>query len=506
MRARVKRFWQELTIKKKIMVFSEFVFFIILFSVSLEFWLLKFSLVDFRGILGTNAITNQVILTLKEETALFEEYMKNDRGAYSDEEKLLVLKEAIKSTNTAIQSLPDSYEKIGAERFARTQSLKNAYEVYRKARDEMLLLPERSERYIQRLYEVYEMQEYLISYAETLMNMTIEDGDNAYQRKVPLMIVLPYFVIILGVLLLCGMVFFARLMNKSMIEPVLKVVEASKKIAENDFFIDDIVVENEDELGEMVHAFNKMKFATGEYITALEDQRKTLDLLHEEELSKLEMEKQLEVIHLELLKSQIHPHFLFNTLNVIAGMANLEDAQTTEKMIKALSNLFRHNLKTPEVEVELDKELKVLEDYMFLQQMRFGNRISYEINCEVDREKRMVPSFIFQPLAENAIIHGIAPKEDGGKILVHIWEYCENLWITINDTGVGMDEEVLEKLREELSDQTLKETGIGIKNVYQRIKTLYQKSTFEIYSRKEEGTLIKISIPIGGTRESISGR
>lgn len=504
MKARIKRFWQELSIKKKILVFSEFVFFILLFSISLEFWLLKFSLVDFKGILGTNATANQVVLSLKEEQTLFEDYMKNEKGSYEDGEKRAALEKAMHGTRNAIQALPVSYQKIGAERFARTQALKNAYEVYIGERDALLVLPEGNERYIPRLYEVYEMQEYLISYAEVLMNMAIEDGDRAYREKMPVMVIVPYLVIMAGVLLLFGMVPFARIMNKSIILPVLKVVDASKKIAENEFFIEDIEVENEDELGEMVHAFNKMKFATGEYIKALEDQRKTLDLLHEEELSRLEMEKQLDAIHLELLKSQIRPHFLFNTLNVIAGMANLEDAQTTEKMIKALSNLFRYNLKTPEAQVELTKEIKVLEDYMFLQQMRFGSRVSYEISCEVDREKCMVPSFIFQPLAENAIIHGIAPKEEGGKILIHIWEYNESLWISINDTGIGMEEDALERLRSELSGQSVKETGIGIKNVYQRVKTLYPESTFEIYSRKEEGTLVKISIPLGGTRESIS--
>lgn len=118
-------------------------------------------------------------------------------------------------------------------------------------------------------------------------------------------------------------------------------------------------MQNEDELGELVHAFNKMKYATGEYIMALEEKRKTLDLLHEEELEKLETEKRLEMIKLELLKSQINPHFLFNTLNVISGMARLEEAQTTEKMILALSSLFRYNLKTPEQFVLLAKELNV---------------------------------------------------------------------------------------------------------------------------------------------------
>ena len=120
---------------------------------------------------------------------------------------------------------------------------------------------------------------------------------------------------------------------------------------------------------------------------ALEEKRKTLDLLHEEELGKLETEKRLEMIKLELLKSQINPHFLFNTLNVISGMAKLEEAETTEKMFLALSSLFRYNLKTPEQSVPLAKELKVVADYMYLQQMRFGERIRYELNCKVEDRK-----------------------------------------------------------------------------------------------------------------------
>lgn len=137
----------------------------------------------------------------------------------------------------------------------------------------------------------------------------------------------------------------AALMKETIMAPIFKLVHASQKIAANDFFIRDVEVDNKDELGELVRAFNKMKYATGEYIQALEEKRKTLDLLHEEELEKLETEKRLEMTKLELLKSQINPHFLFNTLNVIGGMASLEEAETTEKMIRALSALFRYNLK-----------------------------------------------------------------------------------------------------------------------------------------------------------------
>ena len=195
-----------------------------------------------------------------------------------------------------------------------------------------------------------------------------------------------------------------------------------------------------------------------------------------------------------LFRSQINPHFLFNTLNVIGGMANLEDAVITEKMIKALSSLFRYNLKTPEEEVPLAKELKVVEDYMYLQQMRFGSRIAYQVTCSVDQEKVLVPTFTFQPLVENAIIHGLSPKEEGGKIRIRIWQSEEMLYIVIGDTGVGMDEEKLRNLREELQKKDGK-TGIGLGNIYKRIYAMYQGSSVNVYSRKNAGTVIKIRIP-----------
>lgn len=127
-------------------------------------------------------------------------------------------------------------------------------------------------------------------------------------------------------------------------------------------------------------------------------------------------------MELNLLKNQINPHFLFNTLNIIAGMANLEGAQTTEEMIRALGSLFRYNLKTPEEKVYLEQELKVISDYMFLQKMRFGDRITYQIDCQTDAEAVMIPTFTFQPLVENAIIHGLVSKEEGGRILIRIRE------------------------------------------------------------------------------------
>ena len=192
------------------------------------------------------------------------------------------------------------------------------------------------------------------------------------------------------------------------------------------------------------------------------------------------------------LQSQINPHFLFNTLNVISGMARLEEAQTTEKMILALSSLFRYNLKTPEQFVLLAKELNVAADYMYLQQMRFGERIRYELDCKARQELVMVPAFTFQPLVENAIIHGIAPKEEGGSIRIVVRQKENRLRIAIGDDGIGMTEE---QLKNRLKTTDAGHGGIGLGNVYRRITAMYPDGDFEICSKKDAGTVIVIDIP-----------
>lgn len=487
-REKIRQAWQSLTIRKKIGTFTGTVFLIISLSVIFDIWVVKFSLVDFNGILQDNARSSELVQALEEESRLFESYMK---GPKEDAELLM---QTIERTGVAVESLPFAYGKIGEARYAKTWSICSSYEVYCKRRDAVLFMDEKDSEYISRLYEVYDMQDYLMEYARTLLMYTIEDGDRVYQQKVPGLISVPLTVIVFGLMLLCGMFELSTQMNRTIISPVMALVKASQKIAANDFFVEDVKVENKDELGELVRAFNKMKYATGEYILALEEKRKTLDLLHEEELEKLETEKRLEMMKLELLKNQINPHFLFNTLNVIGGMAKLEDADTTEKMIKALSSLFRYNLKNPEVEVPLAQELKVVRDYMYLQQMRFGSRISHEITCHVNEEFVMVPTFTFQPLVENAIIHGLSKVEAGGSIRIRIWQKENLLCITVGDNGAGMETEKLCGLREKLAVGADGNTGIGLGNIYKRIHAMYPGSRVKVYSRIGAGTVVRMEI------------
>lgn len=492
MKHRLTKVWQSLKIKQKIKVFTSIVFVLIFLSIFLAVWTMKYSLLDFSAILNSNSIVSDFVQCIEEEADFFEAYVKT-----GTQDTCAELERAIMHTEKVIAQLPYDYVKIGENRYAKTWSILSMYQVYCEKRNHVLDKGEKTAEYIADLYEVYDMQGYLQSYAKELMRDTLEDGVRLYAGKVRMIVVIPVVLILFELLFFLCIRKLSELLNTSIVSPVMDLAEASRRIAENDYYIEDIGAQGEDELGELVVAFNKMKYATGEYIKVLEERRKALDLYHAEELEKLEIAARLDAMELDLLKSQINPHFLFNTLNVIGGMANLEEAHTTEAMIQSLSFLFRYNLKTPEKKVTLARELKVVKDYMFLQEMRFGGRIAYEVDCKADAELVMIPTFTFQPLVENAIIHGLASKEKGGRILIRIRQRCGKICIVVADNGVGMDLETLKRLRQELQAdkaERMNRTSIGLSNIYRRIYMMYENGTMQIHSKSGVGTIIRIWI------------
>ena len=384
-------------------------------------------------------------------------------------------------TRSALKSLPFDYEEIGAERYGVTWSILNMYENYAAARDAFLEMEEGAPDYLDRLYTIYRVQGYLATHAGRLEQMTVQSGNERYEMQRPLFIIVPAVSILWGAAALLMVRWLNRSVQKNIVRPMVELAEDSRRIGENDFTGPDTCAEGSDEIASLVRAFCTMKASTRGYIEALTEKHR--------------MEKQLDEVRLQMLKNQINPHFLFNTLNMIASTAQIEDADTTEKMIHALSRLFRYNLKSTDSVMPLERELKVVQDYMYIQQMRFGSRISHDLRVEVDGSETMIPAFTLQPLVENAIIHGIARKEEGGRIFLRIWKQKDKIVISLADTGVGMDEETLKKLMDALKGHRTARVGIGLGNIYQRIKSMYEDGDLRIYSKAGKGTVVQIILP-----------
>lgn len=486
----LRNIWLTISIKKKIGIFAAMVILIMALSATFSICIMNFSLGGFNTILNDNSRCHDFQEALDLEIESFADYIRDATPDTRDQYVLSCVR-----TERCLRSLPFDYARIGTERYARTWSILNGYETYQAYRDELAETQVRESDFVERLYRVYKMQEYLQTYARRLVQVTLKEGNDSYQEKVPVFYNMPYLILAISAVFMGFVMFLTKILSNALVSPAVLLAQCARKIAKNDFTGEDPSVENRDEMGELVRAFNKMKRSTKGYIDTLKENHRMSELLHREEIERGEMEKQLSGARLELLKSQINPHFLFNTLNMIACMAKLEEAVTTERMISSMSSLFRYNLKTSEQIVTLARELKVVQDYMYIQQMRFGSRILYSCDLKVDAEQAMIPAFTLQPVVENAMVHGLSKKEQGGRVHVRIWEQGNRLVISVADTGLGMSEERLAEVTEAMKERRTSRIGIGLGNIYKRIHMMYKQGEFRIASIEGRGTVIQMFIP-----------
>jgi two-component system, LytTR family, sensor kinase len=207
----------------------------------------------------------------------------------------------------------------------------------------------------------------------------------------------------------------------------------------------------------------------------------------ERESQAAELKAQLASAQLESLKMQLHPHFLFNTLHTIAGLVRSNEKAPAVNMISGLSDLLRHALESAdEQEVTLQEEVKLVELYLEIQQVRFSDRLRVRMEVAPETMNAMVPNLILQPLVENAIHHGISLKSSPGLLEIKTCRANGNLQITVSDDGPG--------LRSDWQVESGK--GIGLTNTNKRLKHLYPKShQFDLRNREGGGTIATIVIP-----------
>jgi two-component system, LytTR family, sensor kinase len=190
---------------------------------------------------------------------------------------------------------------------------------------------------------------------------------------------------------------------------------------------------------------------------------------------------------MDALSSQINPHFLFNTLNTVSSLIRF-DPDAARGVVLKLSNILRRLLRKHETFVPLREELQFIDDYLDIEVARFG-RDNLEIIKSIDEEalEAFVPSMLLQPVVENCLKHGLAPKIDGGKIQLRTATRDGRLRIEIEDNGVGISEEKMPHVYVE---------GIGLSNVRERLRVLYGADfRLEIESHTGQGTVIRIDIP-----------
>lgn len=269
------------------------------------------------------------------------------------------------------------------------------------------------------------------------------------------------------------------LVSRQIVVPINRLVKVMK-IAESGDFQARIQVDRQDEVGKLATSYNSLLEKISELIHEVYQQQITA--------SKLE---------LQMLQSQINPHFLYNTLESISMMATINGDETASEMAANLGSLLRYSISNPNQQVTLGEEIMQLKKYIALQEQRFRSQYTIEINIDQKSYPISMPKLILQPIVENAIYHGMSSVRSGGKITVAASRTEHHiLLITVSDNGKGMSAEQVSNLNGYINEENELFKSIGMRNVNRRIQ-LFCGSGYglTITSTPDEGTTVFVRIP-----------
>ncbi|MBW6408819.1 cache domain-containing sensor histidine kinase [Clostridium weizhouense] len=279
-----------------------------------------------------------------------------------------------------------------------------------------------------------------------------------FLNNIKLIIILTMFVIIIAI-------YFAIFMSKKISKPILEIKSLMKEVEKGNLEVS-IKNHTNDEIGELSRGFNHMVKKLDRLI--LEDYKKEL-LVQQAEFN--------------ALKSQVNPHFLYNSLGVISWMARLGEDDSVIKATDELAKFFRYNVNSNEDTVKVKRELEQINSYLTIQNYRYKDRFESIINIEEDILDCMILKLMLQPLVENAIVHGLEEKLGNGTIIINGFKSNDNLCFQIKDNGVGIE------------NSKTKGEGIGLKNLDKRIKLFYGESYGVFHSKEKEFTIFTVIVP-----------
>lgn len=266
------------------------------------------------------------------------------------------------------------------------------------------------------------------------------------------------------------------LYSKWLSDRVSKVMYAARKLGDGEF---DYVLEDmgKDEIGQIGDAFNVLNVKIQRLIR--ENYEKKIKLQSEE---------------LNLMQEQINPHFLYNALSVISAMALRERGMQTVKSVKYLADFYRISLNKGKQILSIQEEMELLKNYMKIQKLRFGSSIQVEYDIKKELLTLKTIKLLLQPLVENSIHHGRKSDEEVLMIRVRVQLDGERVCFSVEDNGVGIKQDKLEKLRSQLGKF---EEGYGLKNVHNRVRLTYgEEYGVKIESVFGKGTRVLVYIPI----------
>ena len=233
----------------------------------------------------------------------------------------------------------------------------------------------------------------------------------------------------------------------------------------------------------------KLKSLSANFNIMADKLQKQMEEIRQNEREKQKMEK-------KLLQSQINPHFLYNTLDSIIWMIRSEEYEGAGEMVSSLAKFFRISLSQGKDMIPLGKELEHATSYLKIQNIRFKDKFDFKVEADPKLMKYLIPKLSIQPLLENAIYHGMEGMYEDGEIIISVYEEEDTIKIDVADNGLGMTEDKLEYIMHHQVVSSKRGSGIGVRNVHERIQLIYGKQYgVTITSELDEGTTATITIP-----------
>jgi len=338
---------------------------------------------------------------------------------------------------------------------------------------------------------------YLSDAIASLNTQSFRNNSNSYEALSLSLTSLERMSIVVFILIGVFDVMIVFAITETITGPLSRLSEAANRVTEGQLSrVSPLPVRDMDEVGVVTVAFNRMVESITDYIRRLREGMEKERQLKEKELL---MEAHLKDARLKYLQAQINPHFLFNTLNAGAQLAMLEEADKTYDYVQKVADFFRYNIRKNNDEVTLAEEIRLVDTYIYILNVRFSGEIHFTSKIESEALTGLyLPSMILQPIVENAVNHGIRDIDREGRIELAVYSVDDEVCISVTDNGVGMTKE---KIDEILSGNTRTEeetdNGVGLVNVMQRLSLYFNgRSRFEILSAgRDAGTEVVITIP-----------
>lgn len=457
-------------------------------------------------LLGINSMSNEMDMVYRDNLHLNElgnalTQVQDQMTDYLNTKTSDSLMEYYRCEQNYSQMIQEMNDEITVTTFGRMErNIKHMSEIYLDAVGQTIEAKRgrNVEKYRIRYENATQLYGYLDTYINSLNNEQFKHNSENYNelsasfRLFETISTLVMFIVMVG-----NLAIIVKLAG-TIISPLKQLAKSADEVANGNFEIELLDVQTRDEIGVVTRAFNQMVVSIREYIERIRQSMEIERTLKEKELM---METHLKDAQLKYLQAQINPHFLFNTLNAGAQLAMMEGADRTYEYVQNMADFFRYNVKKSNDTVTIGEEVELVDNYIYILNVRFSGDIHYEKRVDQSLLKVEMPSMILQPIVENCVNHGIREMLGEGRIWLTVYRMDDDVCISVRDNGIGMSKETIAKVIDgDYQDEglTAGSNGIGIDNVIARLKLFGDREkVMTIISEEEsQGTEVIIYLPM----------